>query len=405
MFNLTDNKRINWKYEKLGNLGVFKTSSIDKIIKDNQRLVNLVNYMDVYKKIRFDISCLNRLSKTSVNDKQFIESNLKKGDILFTPSSETPDDIGHSAVIFDDLPNTVYSYHLVRFRLNFQFDLKFSNYFCNNSSVFKQMYVMSQGATRFTLSLPNFENIIVSYPTDLNEQQKIGSFFSAIDELIVKQNQKLSSLNEYYKYLLNSIFINRLGIKNNQNFVENALSKISIVKDGTHSSPTYVNDGYPLITSKNLMKNGKIEFKDLNYIAEHDFNEINKRSKVDKGDILFGMIGTLGNPVICENDNFAIKNVALIKAKPPLNSYLFHYLKSKLVLDQFDFLKTGGTQKFIALNKIRELKILLPNLEAQKKIGTFLNKIEELIVKEEKVLNIYNLIKKYYLSEFFSKGE
>ena len=237
------------------------------------------------------------------------------------------------------------------------------------------------------------------------EQQKIGSFFSAIDELIVKQNQKLSSLNEYYKYLLNSIFINRLGLKNNHNFVENALSKISVVKDGTHSSPTYVNDGYPLITSKNLMKNGKIEFKDLNYIAEHDFNEINKRSKVDKGDILFGMIGTLGNPVICENDNFAIKNVALIKAKPPLNSYLVHYLKSKLVLDQFDFLKTGGTQKFIALNKIRELKILLPNLEAQKKIGTFLNKIEELILKQEKVLNIYNLIKKYYLSEIFSKGE
>ena len=87
MFNLTDNKRINWKYQKLGNLGVFKTSSIDKIIKDNQRLVNLVNYMDVYNKIRFDISCLNRLSKTSVNDKQFLESNLKKGDILLFPST------------------------------------------------------------------------------------------------------------------------------------------------------------------------------------------------------------------------------------------------------------------------------------------------------------------------------
>jgi type I restriction enzyme S subunit len=121
---------------------------------------------------------------------------VKKGDILFTPSSETPDDIGHSAVIFDDLPNSVYSYHLVRFRPNFQFDLKFSNYFCNNSSVFKQMYVMSQGATRFTLSLPNFENIIVSYPTDLNDQQKIGSFLSAIDEFIEKKNNKINSLNK-----------------------------------------------------------------------------------------------------------------------------------------------------------------------------------------------------------------
>jgi type I restriction enzyme S subunit len=311
---------------------------------------------------------------------------------------------GSIAIIPDKLDgsicsNAIMSFDVVKIdKRYFYYNISRKKYLNLNSS-------KANGTGQKELSERDFLNFDIVVHNKIETQNQIGSFFSAIDELIVKQNQKLSSLNEYYKYLLNSIFINRLGLKNNQNFVENALSKISIVKDGTHSSPMYVNDGYPLITSKNLMKNGKIEFKDLNYITKHDFDEINKRSKVDKGDILFGMIGTLGNPVICENDNFAIKNVALIKAKPPLNSYLIHYLKSKLVLDQFEYLKTGGTQKFIALNKIRELKILLPNLEAQKKIGTFLNKIEELKVKEEKVLNIYNLFKKYYLSEIFSKGE
>jgi type I restriction enzyme S subunit len=280
----------------------------------------------------------------------------------------------------------------------------FLEYFFQSNNFHNQMNKLLSGSVRKTLDFSSLEKIKIKVFNN-EEQQKIGSFLSAIDELIVNQNRKMSSLSEYYKYLLNSIFINRLSFNKNQNFVENVLSKISIVKDGTHSSPTYVNDGYPLITSKNLMKNGKIEFKDLNYISKKDFDEINKRSKVDKGDILFGMIGTIGNPAICENDNFAIKNVALIKAKPPLNYFLIHYLKSKLVLDQFEFVKTGGTQKFIALNKIRALKIQLPKLEVQKSIGTFLNKIEELVNKEEKVLNIYSQIKKYYLSEIFAKGE
>ena len=62
------------------------------------------------------------------------------------------------------------------------------------------------------------------------------------------------------------------------------------------------------------MKNGNISFEDVNFISKKDFDFINKRSNVDSGDILFGMIGTIGNPVIVgENSDFAIKNVALIK--------------------------------------------------------------------------------------------
>jgi type I restriction enzyme, S subunit len=91
------------------------------------------------------------------------------------------------------------------------------------------------------------------------------------------------------------------------------LGNICDVRDGTHDSPKYHSTGYPLITSKNI-KDGNIDFSDVNLISKEDFIAVNKRSLVDDGDILMPMIGTIGNPVIVKKDReFAIKNVALIK--------------------------------------------------------------------------------------------
>src|SRR5690606_9492420 len=88
------------------------------------------------------------------------------------------------------------------------------------------------------------------------------------------------------------------------------MSEVYDVRDGTHDSPKYQDEGYPLITSKNL-KDGIITFDKIKYISEEDYISINKRSKVDIGDVLFAMIGTIGNPtVITEEPNYAIKNVA-----------------------------------------------------------------------------------------------
>ncbi|MDO6905523.1 restriction endonuclease subunit S, partial [Acinetobacter baumannii] len=63
---------------------------------------------------------------------------------------------------------------------------------------------------------------------------------------------------------------------------EVALSKVSDVRDGTHDSPSYVKDGYPLITSKNL-KNGKLDLTDINLISEDDYLNINKRAALNIG--------------------------------------------------------------------------------------------------------------------------
>ena len=95
------------------------------------------------------------------------------------------------------------------------------------------------------------------------------------------------------------------------------LQEILDVRDGTHDSPKDADgdDTYPLVTSKNFI-NGRIDFSNARRISAKDHFEIIKRSRTEKLDILFSMIGgNIGNQVIVEEDTeFSIKNVALFKA-------------------------------------------------------------------------------------------
>ncbi|MDR4040680.1 MAG: hypothetical protein Q3W82_03565, partial [Ruminococcus sp.] len=69
------------------------------------------------------------------------------------------------------------------------------------------------------------------------------------------------------------------------------------VRDGTHDTPKYVPKGIPLVTSKNLC-NGSIDFSTAKFISLEDHEAISQRSKVDTDDIMFAMIGSIGNPVL-----------------------------------------------------------------------------------------------------------
>lgn len=183
------------------------------------------------------------------------------------------------------------------------------------------------------------------------------------------------------------------------------LNNVADVRDGTHDSPKYIEFGHPFITSKNV-KNGNINYDEIQYISDEDFNEINKRSKVDKNDILFGMIGTIGNiALIRENPDFAIKNVALIKDIKKINYlYLYQYLQSNNIAKQFDENMDGGTQKFIALNKVRDLSIMYPITSEQIQIGGFLDQLDNLITLHQRKCDKLVELKKSLLEKMFPQN-
>ncbi|MBQ9181059.1 MAG: restriction endonuclease subunit S [Bacilli bacterium] len=186
---------------------------------------------------------------------------------------------------------------------------------------------------------------------------------------------------------------------------EYILQSESDVRDGTHDSPKYVENGYPLITSKNLTDMGTLDFSNVSYLKQEDFDKINQRSKVDIGDILFGMIGTIGKPVRIDRDDFAIKNVALIKENGLIkNDYLIHYLHTPSINKQFANNQDGGTQKFIALDKIRKLKIKMPTREEQKKIVSLFDLLDKKIELQSKKIEDLKLFKMCTLDSFFNSN-
>lgn len=155
------------------------------------------------------------------------------------------------------------------------------------------------------------------------------------------------------------------------------LSEIIDVRDGTHDTPKYVSKGVPLVTSKNL-KQGEIDFENVKLISLEESEKINMRSGVDDGDILFAMIGSIGNPVLVKKTReFSIKNMALFK---PIKNSLFNmeYLLNYLHLEQESMKRkaAGGVQSFVSLTFLRKYLVPLPPLEEQKRIVA---KIEELM--------------------------
>ncbi len=184
-----------------------------------------------------------------------------------------------------------------------------------------------------------------------------------------------------------------------------SFQEISDVRDGTHDSPSYLSNGHPFVTSKNV-KDGYINYDDIQYISDEDFETINKRSKVDVNDILMGMIGTIGNLALIRTEpDFAIKNVALIKdTKQVSYMYLYHYLQSSSTERQLLSGLDGGTQKFVSLKNIRELNIMVPSKAEQLKVGNFIESLNHLITLHQRKCEILKKIKKSMLEKMFPKN-
>lgn len=155
------------------------------------------------------------------------------------------------------------------------------------------------------------------------------------------------------------------------------LSDVIDVRDGTHDSPKYVPVGIPLVTSKNLV-NGVIDYGNVKYITQEDADKINVRSMVDDDDILFAMIGSIGNPVLVKKDReFCIKNMALFKRFANTDISM-RYVYWFLFYAQYKLKKeaSGGVQSFISLSRFREYLIPLPPVAEQNRIVA---KLEEIL--------------------------
>ena len=163
------------------------------------------------------------------------------------------------------------------------------------------------------------------------------------------------------------------------------LSEYLDIRDGTHDSPKFYDNGIPFVTSKNL-NDGILDFSTCKYITEEDHKKFSARSFVEDGDILFAMIGSIGNPVIVKKKfDFSFKNMALFKRYTKEKTdmkYIFYYLS--YIQFELKRIATGGVQSFIGLGTFREMLFPLPPLAEQKRIVAAIEKFMPLIEEYDK---------------------
>lgn len=324
-----------------------------------------------------------------VEKKQFAKRKLSYGDIILEKSGGGPRQPVGRVIVFDKNDGEFsFSNFTSAIRIKDQRELDFNFlhkflFFSYVSGVTEGMQSHSTGIRNLNLNL--YKEIEIPLPS-IAEQKRIvkilDEIFEGIEKAKKNAEKNLKNSKDLFESYLQSVFANP-----GKDWEKKKLGEVYDVRDGTHDSPRYHKEGYALVTSKNL-KNDLLNFDKIQYISEKDYKKINERSKVDKGDILFAMIGTIGNPVVVEDKpDFAIKNVALFKVSKEQNSYfLKYYLDSKFVIDKMMSEAKGTTQKFVGLGYLRSFGIKLPPLSEQKAI---VKKLDALSVETKRLEAIF----------------
>lgn len=265
-----------------------------------------------------------------------------------------------------------------------------------------EMSKRTHGSTMKHIKRGELREFFVNLPVDRDEQRKLANVLDTLDTTIHETEAIIAKLKAVKQGLLEDLLTR--GIDSNGElrppqsqaphlYKDSPLGWIPVdwkvctldefcisVADGTHDSPKPCESGYPLVTSKNLI-DGKLDLSDCYLISESDYRAVIVRSFVAAGDILFGMIGTIGSPALIEpgQEHIATKNVGLLRLGGDFCRA--HFLKIFLSFEraekQLSEAMAGSTQRFIGLGTLRS--ILVPEIEPaeMKKIVEAAKKVDD----------------------------
>ena len=197
------------------------------------------------------------------------------------------------------------------------------------------------------------------------------------------------------------------------------LGELSTLGDGAHSKVKRIDYGILYLTSKNF-KDGRLKLDKIDYISENDYNRLfssNSKAvnKPSAGDVLIGIIGTLGNAYLYkENDKFGISSsVAIIRPDhKKLDSQYLYYCITESKFKNYQNAHNGASvQGYTNLPSLRTIPTNLPPLREQKSIASILSAIDDKIENnlainktlEEMAMALY----KHWFVDFgpFQEGE
>lgn len=199
-----------WEYTIFGNLGDTYTGLTGKTKEDFGAGKPYIPYINIFKNSRIDIQ---NLEYVQVNDDER-QSVVKYGDIFFTTSSETPEEVGMSSVLLEEVSEVFLNSFCFGFRLN-NFETlipKYARYLFRSEHVRRQISTLGQGATRYNLSKRQLIKLELKLPC-VEEQQKIAAVLSAADAEISTLEKKLACLKDEKKALMQQLLTGKRRVK------------------------------------------------------------------------------------------------------------------------------------------------------------------------------------------------
>ncbi len=375
------------------------TASYSRAEINHQGNIGYLHYGDIHTKIKAHLDLNEYVSGYITQDQLKTYTILKEGDLIMADASEDYSGVGKAFEVKNSPRFPVISglhTFLIRDKIDGIVAKGFKGYFHNNPLIKKQYDSLATGLKVYSLSKNSFKNIQIPLPP-LPEQEAIAGALSDADAWIESLEQIIAKKRLIKQGAMQELLTPKEG------WEVKKLGEVCDVRDGTHDSPQYFDNGVKFITSKNIVNN-KLVFDDVNFISKEDACEIDKRSRVDLNDIIMSMIGTIGNAVLINfQPDFCIKNVALLKPKKISEVFLIQVIKSPKFQELLKSKMDGGIQKFVSLGVLRNLDFFVPkSLTEQTRIATILSDMDAELEALEQQLHKAREIKQGMMQELLT---
>ena len=395
----------DWKQIPIGDLGIFFGGLTGKTTKDFGEGSAFLTYMQVY---------LQKTSQKEAVDFVVIDGHEKQnkvvyGDILFTTSSETPDEIGMTDVFLEsDWSPYLNSFCFgLRVRDNSLLYPPFTKYLLRGNKFREKIRPLAQGSTRFNLSKGNLAKISLLFPP-LTEQKKIASILTSVDEVIEKTQKQIDKLQDLKKATMNELLTKGIG---HTEFKASELGRIPkswktvSISDvceeiflGLTSKVDYVDSGGVYLVRATDISTGILDFSKTKRISQEQHQKLTKYRKAKKGDVLVSKSGSLGVCALVDTDTeFSIyESIIVMQSDKKIlsSNFLLWFFRSSLTQHQMLGDSVGSTVGHLNLGDFRQLRMTLPPLDEQMEISKKISEINvNLNLKTIKLSQIQSLKK------------
>ena len=407
----------DWEQRKLGDFYTFKNGlNKEKVYFGYGD--SIVNFTDVFHNRQIYSSTLK--GKVFVNKKELENFKVKEGDLFFTRTSETIDEIGFPAVVMEPMERVVFSGFVLRGRAEKNDPLVniFKSYIFFTDNFRSEMKKKSSMTTRALTSGTALKEMYFSYPKDLEEQTKIGEILLRLDNVITLHQRKLDNLKLKKKALLQKLFP-----KNGERYPElrfpgftdaweqRKLGDFYTFKNGLNKEKVYFGYGDSIVNFTDVFHNRQIYSSTLKGKVFVNKKEL-ENFKVKEGDLFFTRtsetIDEIGFPaVVMEPMERVVFSGFVLRGRAEKNDPLVNIFKSYIFFtDNFrSEMKKKSSMTTRALTSgtaLKEMYFSYPkDLEEQTKIGEILLRLDNVITLHQRKLDHLQLQKKALLQQMF----